>query len=120
MTQESKISERDGDEKESQNLSSEKEDVPTESEVSTGVRRSARIKKKPAMYNPGNFEAAKDWVSDQSILIASYLSENRSWKEADWDEILGLLVELDQVKSFNKPPTTRITEAFALLSKKTL
>ena len=118
MTQESKISERDGDEKESQDLSSEKEDVPTESEVSTGVRRSARIKKKPAMYNPGNFEAAKDWVSDQSILIASYLSENRSWKEADWDEILGLLVELDQVKSFNKPPTTRITEAFALLSKK--
>ena len=35
------------------------------------LRRSSRSRKAPKLYNPGNFGAAKDWISDQVAMLAT-------------------------------------------------
>ena len=40
------------------------------------LRRSSRSRKAPKLYNPGNFGAAKDWISDQVAILATSFEEN--------------------------------------------
>ena len=58
------------------------------------LRRSSRSKKAPKLYNPGNFGAAKDWISDQVAMLATSFEEN-SFTLADWSEMLCTLSDVD-------------------------
>ena len=58
------------------------------------LRRSSRSRKAPKLYNPGNFGAAKDWISDQVAMLATSFEEN-SFTLVDWSEMLCTLSDVD-------------------------
>ena len=66
------------------------------------LRRSSRSRKAPKLYNPGNFGAAKDWISDQVAMLATSFEEN-SFTLADWSEMLCTLSDVDSDYSMKYP-----------------
>ena len=59
------------------------------------LRRSSRSRKAPKLYNMGNFEAAKDWISDQVAMLATSFEEN-NLTLADWSEMLLSLIHISE------------------------